>query len=137
VLIAAGIIGVVTGAVPLTINTVRVVANERAYGMVDLAAHGVEAMGLSREWGMLSSGMGTLLGVLLLCAGAAWLTGKATAPLLSWVYVAAGLTVNAIDMLIFIFRAKPGFMRSEMLLFDSLAAALPVALAAWLILRNL
>jgi hypothetical protein len=80
--------------------------------------------------------MGTFLGVLLLCAGAAWLRGRETAALLSWIYVAAGLAVNVVDMLIFIFKAKPGAMRSGMLLFDGLATLLPIVLALWLIVRK-
>jgi hypothetical protein len=134
-LIVLGVIGVLTGVIPLAINTCRVLAGSDAWGTVDLAAHGVEAMGLSVEWAMLSSALGAYLGVLLLWAGAGWLKGRAWAPLVSWTYVLAGLTVNVTDMLIFAFRARPGPMRSRMLVFDGIALLIPVVVAAWLIGR--
>lgn len=135
-LIAAGVIGVVTGAVPLAINAARAFFHESTSIRIDLAAHGVEAMGLSVEWALLSCTMGVLLGILLLWAGRAWLRGRATAPLLSWIYVLAGLMVNLVDMLIFLFLARPGAMRSRMLFLDGLATLLPVVVAAWLIARR-
>jgi len=76
-LVLAGALGIVTGVIPLTTNAMRILVNENLWNVVDLAAHGVEAMGLSVEWGMLSSAMGACLGVLLLWAGAGWLKGRA------------------------------------------------------------
>jgi hypothetical protein len=133
VLLFLGAVGVVTGAVPFTTNALRMLAREDLWNVTDLAAHGVEAMGLSVEWGMLSSAMGTFLGALLLAAGFGHLRGRPWARLVSWVYVAGGLTVNVTDMIIFAFRAKPGAMRSHMLVLDGIALLVPVALAAWLL----
>ena len=44
---------------------------------------------------------------------------------------AAGLVL--IDMLIFAFRAKPGAMRTEMLVLDGIALLFPVAVLAFLL----
>jgi hypothetical protein len=41
----------------------------------------------------------------------------------------ASLMVNVPDLLIFLFKAKPGPMRSHMLVFDGLATLLPIVLA--------
>ena len=99
-LTAAGAVGVITGIVPLTINTLRIVVDEHLWNLLDFAAHGVESMGLSLEWGMLSSAMGMCLGVLLLCAGRGWRKGYAWAAPVSGAYVLTGLAVNISDMLI-------------------------------------
>jgi hypothetical protein len=133
ILTILGIVGVITGVVPFTINALRILADENLWGTVDFAAHGVESLGLSVEWGMLSSAMGAYLGVLLLWAGRGWLRGSRRAALVSWVYVLSGLTVNVTDMIIFAFRARPGPMRSRMLVFDGIALLIPILLAAWLI----
>lgn len=135
VLVIIGVAGVLTGLVPFTTNGLRIVAHEELWNVVDLAAHGVEAMGLSVEWGMLSSAMGTVLGVLLLWAGVGWLRGRPWAPTVTWAYVLAALGVNVTDMIVFVFRAKPGPMRSHMLVFDGIALLVPVA-AAWCLLRR-
>lgn len=132
VLIAAGVIGVVTGGIPLTVNAWRVLTHDHLRPGADLAAHGARALGLSVEWAMLSSAMGIFLGVLLLAAGLAWLRGRPSAPLLTWVYVFGGLMVNIPDMLIFIFKALPGRMRTTMLLLDGLATLFPLLVALWL-----
>jgi hypothetical protein len=133
ILIAAGVIGVATGAVPLAINAVHVVRHQTPAAGSNLAAHGVAAMGLSIEWALLSSAMGLLLGIVLLGAGFAWRRGRASAPLITWLYVLAGLMVNVPDMLIFLFKARPGPTRSLLLTFDSVALALPILLAMWLL----
>lgn len=135
VLIVFGIIGLVTGAVPLVINGLRIVADEDLWDMVDTAAHGVEAMGLSLEWAMLSSAMGTCLGIFLLWAGRAWFTGRPEARAVTFCYVICGLLVNGTDMAIFAFHTRQGPMRSTMLFFDGIALAIPVVLGLWL-LRN-
>ena len=132
-LIVTGVVGTVTGFVPLTINALRIVVSERRWDFLDLAAHGVEAMGLSIEWGMLSSAMGVCLGGFMLCAGVGWLKGRPWAAPVSWTYVLAGLTVNISDMIIFAFRARPGEMRTGMLLCDGVALLIPVLLGVWLI----
>ncbi|MFB3891628.1 MAG: hypothetical protein ACE15C_06345 [Phycisphaerae bacterium] len=135
-LVAAGAVGVVTGLVPLTINTLRIIVDPGLWGLLDLAAHGVEAMGLSMEWGMLSSAMGVCLGVLLLWAGSGWLKGRHWAAPVSWAYVLVGLGVNISDTIIFACRARPGQMRTTMLLADAVALLIPVLLAIWLIRRK-
>ena len=135
-LIAAGVIGVLTGIVPLTTNALRILVDEDLWHVVDLAAHGVEAMGLSVEWGMLSSAMGTCLGAMLLCAGVGWRGGRPWATAVSWAYVFAALAVNGTDMIIFLFRARPGPMRTQMLVFDGIATLFPLLVAGWLIRRR-
>ena len=132
-LIAAGLLGVVTGLVPLTVNALRIVADEKLWGAVELAAHGVEALGLSLDWALLSSAAGAGLGVLLLCAGLGWRRGVPWAAPVSWAYVVMGLAVNATDLLIFALRARPGPTRTTMLLADGVAVLIPLALAAWMI----
>lgn len=135
-LIALGVVGVVVGLVPLAINTLRIVAGWDLWGAGDLAAHGVEAMGLSVEWAMLSCVMGTYLGALLLWAGFGWLRGRPWAVLATWMYVAGALAVNVTDMIIFTFAARPGAMRTQMLVFDGIATAVPLVAGAWLIRRR-
>jgi len=135
-LVAAGLIGVVTGVVPLAINTLRIAADERLWDLVDFAAHGVEAMGLSIEWGMLSSAMGLCLGIMLIVAGTGWLRGRPWAAPVSWSYCLAGLTVNAADMAIFALRARPGSMRTSMLVMDGIATLLPLLLGVWLMMQR-
>jgi hypothetical protein len=64
VLIVLGVVGVVTGVIPLAASGLRIVLTEDPWNFADLFAHGMEAMGLSPEWAMLSSAMGAFLGVL-------------------------------------------------------------------------
>lgn len=132
----AGLLGVVTGVVPLTLNAVRILFREDLWGLLDLAAHGVEAMGLSVEWGLLSSALGLYLGVLLLWAGAGWRNGRPWAPAITWAYAIGGLTVNLVDQVIFIFRAKPGIVRTQMIAADAVALLIPLLTLAWLIWRR-
>jgi len=134
ILMVAGAVGVVTGAVPFTINTLRTLLKPDLLREMGLAGHGVEAMGLSVEWGMLSSAMGTVLGAMLLWAGWCWLKAKASARVVTWNYVLVGLTVNVTDMLIFAFHARPGPMRTYMLFLDGIATAFPIAVTVWLLL---
>jgi hypothetical protein len=103
---------------------------------VDVAAHGVEAMGLSIEWAMLSSAMGLCLGVMMVWAGRGWIRGRGWAGAVSWAYVMAGLAVNGSDLVIFAFRAKAGAMRTGMLAADGAALAIPVVLGVWLVMRE-
>ncbi|MCY2928006.1 MAG: hypothetical protein NTV86_00650 [Planctomycetota bacterium] len=133
-LTVAGAVGVITGAVPLAINAVRVVTGCGLRG--GLAGHGVEALGLTVEWGLLSSAMGVCLGVLLLAAGAGWRNARPWAAPISWAYVLFGLGVNASDMTIFLFRSTPGPTRTLMLLSDGVAFLIPLALALWLATRS-
>ena len=132
-LVIIGVIGVLTGAVPLTTNGLRILVDPDLWNVVDLASHGVEAMGLSVEWGFLSSAMGTVLGVVLLWAGVCWLRGYPCARRVTWNYVLVGLTVNVVDMIIFAFRAKHGPMRTQMLFADGIAMLIPIVLGVWLI----
>jgi len=153
VLFWIGIVGIVTGVIPFLTNGVRIVGGQagdrfleralevgRSIPLIgqplfegDLAAHGVEAMALSPEWGMLSSAMGTVLGVLLLMSGRGWIRARRSAPAVTWLYVVCGLAVNFTDMLIFIFRAKEGRMRSHMLVADGVAFVIPGLLLVWLL----
>lgn len=132
-LIVAGVVGVVTGVLPLAINGMRVVLGRDLLNAGDTASHGVEAMGLSVEWAMLSSAMGTFLGILLLWAGYGCLRQHESARLVTWIYVLGGLMVNVPDMLIFVFGATPGPMRTRMLILDGIATVFPVVVATWLL----
>ena len=135
-LIVFGIAGVVTGIVPFVANGLRILVERDLWHTVDLMRHGVEAMGLSVEWGMLSAAAGTCLGVLLVCAGTGWRRGRPWAEAVSWCYVLCAVAVNGTDLVIFAARAKPGPMRSWMLLFDGVALLLPICLGIWLITRG-
>ncbi len=95
--------------------------------------YGVDLAGLSREWAMLSSAMGTYLGALLLWAGIGWRRGRPTARLATWMYATCGFATCATDIFIFTFVAHPGWRRVVLLLVDGAAIALPVVLAGWLI----
>ncbi|MHC4777058.1 MAG: hypothetical protein ACYTFG_00625 [Planctomycetota bacterium] len=129
VLVIIGVIGVITGIVPFITNGLRITVSENLWNSVDLAAHGVEALGLSVEWGMLSSAMGTYLGYMLLWAGLGWLKAWPSARTVTIAYILCGIAVNFTDMLIFAVHSKHGAMRTQMLVFDSIALAIPVVLA--------
>jgi len=105
-LVVAGVIGVIGGVVPFSLNAFRILGGEKTWSSSSLAGHGVEALGLSVEWAMLSSAIGAYLGALLLASGRAWLKGLDAARLLTWIYVAGGVTVNATDLAIFLFHAE-------------------------------
>jgi len=135
-LIAAGVLGVVAGVVPLAIITVRVLVGGPFLAEADFLAHGVAALGFSPEWGMLSSAMGACLGVMMIWAGVGWLRARPWARLVSWVYVVCGLMVNIPDMTVFVLLARHGSMRTQMLIYDGIAAAIPVALGVWLWRRS-
>lgn len=132
-LIVCGVIGLITGLVPFVLNALRILLDPDQLHRAGLAGHGVEAMGLSVEWGMLSSAMGTCLGALLLWAGIGWRRGRHWARPVTWAYVLVGLGVNITDMLIFIFHATASAMRTHMLYLDGLATCLPVVLMIWLL----
>ncbi|MHC4599423.1 MAG: hypothetical protein ACYS47_10495 [Planctomycetota bacterium] len=136
ILIVIGVIGVITGVVPFITNGLRIVVDEDLWNVVDLADHGVEAMGLTVEWGMLSSAMGMFLGFLLLWAGVGWLRAAHWAPTVTVAYVICGLTVNFTDMIIFLFRAKHGAMRTQMLVLDSIAFVIPLTLAVMFVIER-
>jgi len=135
-LVLVGVIGVIGGLIPLTSNALRVLVNWELWNKIDLDSQGVEAMGLTVEWGLLSSAMGTFLGIMLLWAGAGWIRGRPWAAAVTWMYVLAGLTVNVTDMIIFALKAKDGPMRTDMLLLDGVATLIAAGLAAWLLLRR-
>jgi len=132
----AGIIGVLTGAVPFVVNALRIVRGPEWWQTSDWAGHGVEAMGLGVEWGMLSSAMGLCLGVILLWAARCWFRGLDHAPVVTWAYVLFGLGVNVTDMFIFALNAKPGRMRTHMLWADGAALAFAVMVGLWLLVRR-
>jgi len=132
-LIIFGEFGLIAGIVPFAVHVVRLVADSRFVRGADWSAHGVDALGLSSEWALLSSAMGTYLGALLLWAGIGWTRGRPWAPVVAWAYVFGGLAVNVTDMLIFWLQANPCLGRTLMLIFDGIALALPVAVAVWLL----
>ncbi|MCU0723371.1 MAG: hypothetical protein MUC63_07130 [Planctomycetes bacterium] len=136
VLVSAGGIGAIAGAVPFAINAARILAGPDPFGAPDFSAHGPEAMGLSTEWAALSSAAGTYLGGLLITAGVGWRRGRPWAAAVTWAYVFGGIAVNATDMLIFAFRARAGSTRAGMLVLDGIALAFPFLVAFFLLRRK-
>ena len=106
-----------------------------ARGAADWAVHGVDALGLSLEWAVLSSANGAMLGVLLLAAGLGWRRGRGWAPVVTLVYAVGGLLVNGVDLAIFATLSPPGPARTTMLALDAVtfgvAAIVLIALVAW------
>jgi len=135
-LMAAGVLGVVTGVVPLAIVTIRVVSGRSLLTEADLLAHGVAALGFSPEWGMLSLALGACLGMMMIWAGGGWLKARPWARLVSWVYVICSLMVNIPDLTLFAVLAKSGSIRTQILIGDGLAMLLPAALGVWLVRRR-
>lgn len=135
-LVGAGVLGMVCGIVPFVITGLRIATGRSVPAEMDWLAHGIESLALSAEWAMLSSAMGTFLGIMLLWAGAGWIRGRPWAAAVTWMYVLAGLTVNVTDMIIFALKAKDGPMRTDMLLLDGVATLIAAGLAAWLLLRR-
>ncbi|MFO7897433.1 MAG: hypothetical protein R6V58_00060 [Planctomycetota bacterium] len=135
VLTIAGVLGLVVGLVPLVVNGARMLTRADPFAKlldaVGIAGHGVEKMGLSVDWAVLSCALGTYLGALLLIAGIGWIKGRRWAPAVTWAYVGCGLTVNVTDMFIFIFWARAGSMRSHMLVADGVALCFAVLVFVW------
>lgn len=133
-LTVCGVVGVLSGALPLTVNFLRMLGFDWGMSPETWADHGVEAMGLGIEWAVLSCVDGTFLGGLLLAAGYGWWRGRRWAPLVTLIYCIHGLLVTGADLAIFATRAKVGSMRTEMLILDGLACA--VALTTLLLLTR-
>jgi len=129
-LILCGVIGLITGLVPLGISVLRLLGVTFGLGREDWAAHGVEAMGLDVPWATLSSADGTFLGALLLAAGIGWLRGRSWAPLVTLIYGLHGALITGLDLLIFASAARAGAMRAWMLVLDGIACALAVGVLA-------
>lgn len=162
-MIVVGLLGLATGVVPYVTNGLRLAASEDLWGLInpsadraaargappppsgrpgrwgflDFLAHGVEAMGLSVEWGLLSAACGSYLGLLLLWGGVGWLRGRAWATTVTWAYVIGGLIINFTDWFIFLLRGAAGTMRLHMLITDAVAFGIPACLGAWLLSRKL
>jgi len=132
-LMVCGGVGLVTGLVPFAVSALRLLGFDLGLGPDDWAAHGVEAMGLSLEWAALSSICGAFLGALLLAAGLGWRRGRPWAPLVTLLYAIDGLLVTGTDLAIFALAARPGRMRTSMLIADAVAFALAVGVLAALI----
>jgi len=134
-LVLCGIIGIATGALPLAASVARMAGCHPGLGPLDWAGHGARATGLGVEWAALSSACGTLLGGLLVAAGLGWRRRRPWAPLVTLLYAISGLVVNGTDLTIFALAARPGPVRTALLILDSLAFALPIlcllALLRW------
>lgn len=134
-LMVCGGVGLVLGIVPFAVSLARMAGCDFGLAHEDWAAHGVEAMGLSLPWAALSSVCGAFLGGLLLAAGLGWRRGRPWAPLVTFIYALLGTLVTGTDLAIFALAARPGTMRTLMLVADGLACALAtgtlLALAAW------
>ncbi|HPD16476.1 MAG TPA: hypothetical protein PLE19_16095 [Planctomycetota bacterium] len=134
-LMVCGGVGLVTGLVPFAVSLLRLAGCDLGLGPRDWAAHGVEAMGLDVPWAALSSACGAFLGGLLVAAGLGWRRGRPWAPLVTLTYALLGITVTGVDLAIFLLAARPGVMRTSMLIADSLAFVLAcgvlVVLAFW------
>jgi hypothetical protein len=133
-LIVCGGIGLVTGILPFAVSLLRLAGITFGQGPQDWAAHGVEAMGLSLPWAALSSACGAFLGGLLVAAGLGWRRGRPWAPLVTLIYALLGILVTGTDLAIFALAARPGTMRTWMLIADGLAFALAAGTLLGLIL---
>ncbi|MEN8150306.1 MAG: hypothetical protein ABFS86_10810 [Planctomycetota bacterium] len=138
-LILGGVVGVLTGFVPLVENVSRLLGLSFSRLLDEWSAHGVDALGLTVPWATLSSADGTFLGALLILAGVGWIRGKPWAPLITLLYAIHGMTITGLDLIIFSTQAEPGEMRSRMLLLDGIAFAAAattfVLLAVWWLRR--
>jgi hypothetical protein len=123
-LIICGGVGLVLGVVPFAVSLLRLAGFSLGLSRQDWAAHGVEAMGLSVAWAALSSACGAFLGGLLVAAGVGWRRARPWAPLVTLIYALLGMLVTGTDLAIFALAARPGAMRTSMLIADSLAFAL-------------
>jgi hypothetical protein len=134
-LIVCGVIGIVTGLLPLVLNVLRLLGCTFGLSRESMANHGVEAMGLSVPWAVLSCWDGAFLGSLLVAAGLGWRRGWRWAPLVTFLYAVHGTMITGLDLLIFATYARPGRMRDRMLVLDGLACALAVtvlvAMVVW------
>ena len=134
-LVMCGVVGVTTGVVPFLIAGLRLAAVAWAERAADWAAHGMDSLGLSVEWAVLSSACGTMLGVLLLAAGTGWRRGRAWAPVVTLIYAVGGLVVTGVDLAIFIVVSPHGTARTSMLVLESIAFAIAavvlIALVTW------
>ena len=134
-LTVCGIIGLLTGGVVLVFILNRIVTGRPLAPGLDIVEHGIEGMRLSPEWAALSSALGAYLGAMLVLAGAGWRKGRPWASLATWGYVSCGLIVNLTDLIIFVFAAAPGPMRTLMLVLDGSALLLVLFVGAWLLRR--
>ena len=133
-LVLCGVIGLVAGVVPFAVNALRLLGSGLGRAPEDWAAHGVEAMGLSTEWALLSSADGAFLGALLLAAGIGWRRGRSWAPLVTLLYAIDGLLVTGVDLAVFAAKARPGPVRASMLVLDGIAFAVAAATMIGLII---
>ncbi|MBM4035664.1 MAG: hypothetical protein FJ291_28320 [Planctomycetes bacterium] len=133
-LIVCGGVGLVLGVVPFAASLLRLAGFGLGLSRQDWAAHGVEAMGLSLSWAALSSACGAFLGGLLVAAGVGWRRARPWAPLVTLIYALLGMLVTGTDLVIFALAARPGAMRTSMLIADSLAFALAAGTLLALIL---
>jgi hypothetical protein len=135
VLLVLGWVGLVLGVIPLATNLLRVLGCDFGLTPEHLASHGPAAMGMGVDWALLSSADGAFLGGLLIAAGTGWRRGHSWAPLVTLIYALGGLLICGVDLLLFVFYARAGWMRTWMMALDGLAFAVAVgtllALGVW------
>jgi hypothetical protein len=134
VLLVFGVIGLVAGLVPLAVSLLRIMGVTFGVPPEHWAAHGPAAMGMGTDWATLSSADGAFLGGLLIAAGIGWRRGRPWAPLVTLIYGIDGLLITGVDLMLFIFFATPGRIRTMMLVLDTLACALAAAALVGLLL---
>jgi len=134
-LMVCGGVGLVAGLVPFAVSLLAMAGYDLGLGPRDWAAHGLAAMGLGAPWAALSSACGAFLGGLLVAAGLGWRRGRPWAPAVTLVYALLGITVTGVDLVVFAVAARPGSVRTSMLVADGAACALAVgvlvALVVW------
>ena len=134
-LMVCGGVGIVLGVLPLAVSALRLFGCTFGRTPEDWAAHGIEAMGLHLEWALLSSAAGAMIGGLWLASGIGWRRSRPWAPPVTLIAAINGLVVDGVDLVIFAAAAKPGTVRTSMLIADGFAFALAagalVGLAIW------
>lgn len=135
IMFVVGCIGFIAGLVPFCIALIQLwnhVKTPSVSPVFTLLDHGARAMGLSVEWALLSSTAGMILGFFLMWSGIGWMKNYSWARIVTYAYIISGISINAVDLIIFLIVAKAGVIRNTMIAFDIIAFLFPVIIAIWL-----
>lgn len=135
IMFVAGCIGFVAGLVPFCIALIQLWNQTKTLSVCPVFTwidHGARAMGLSLEWALLSSTAGMILGFFLMWSGIGWMKNYSCARIITYAYIISGISINAVDLIIFFIVAKAGVIRNTMIVLDIFAFFFPVIIAIWL-----